>query len=113
VCLGGVRHALGGLGRRATVREAPDRCSFALPGAGGVRVRGTVSAARKDVVGWVYADPDGSEHHTANCSIADMRASVEGTGAAPVELVVESGAVYELGMRERDHGIPIQPFPDG
>jgi hypothetical protein len=72
-----------------------------------------VSAARKDVVGWVYADPDGSEHHTANCSIADMQVSVEGTGAAPVELVVEGGAAYELGMRERDHGIPIQPFPDG
>jgi hypothetical protein len=26
---------------------------------------------------------------------------------------VEGAAAYELGMRERDHGIPIQPFPDG
>jgi hypothetical protein len=29
------------------------------------------------------------------------------------ELVVPGGAAYELGMREHDHGIPIQPFPDG
>jgi hypothetical protein len=113
LCLGGVRHALGGLGRRVAVMEAPERCEFALPGAGGLRVRGTVAAARKHVVGWVYADPDGSEHHTTNCSIADMRVSVERDGAAPVELVVEGGAAYELGMRERDHGIPIQPFADG
>lgn len=72
-----------------------------------------MAAARKDVVGWVYADPDGSEHHTANCSIADMRVAVERDGLPSAELVVEGGAAYELGMRERDHGIPIQPFPDG
>ena len=23
------------------------------------------------------------------------------------------GAAYELGMREKDHGMQIQPFPDG
>jgi hypothetical protein len=113
VSVGGVRHALGGPRRGVVVHEAPERCSFALPGAGGLRVRGMVVAARKDVVGWVYADPDGSEHHTANCSIADMRVAVERAGAPPVELVVEGGAAYELGMRERDHGIPIQPYPDG
>jgi hypothetical protein len=104
--LGGVRHALG---PRVSVRESPPGCDFALRGAGGLRVRGTVAAARKDVIGWVYADPDGSEHHTANCSIADMRVEVDGASV----LVVEGGAAYELGMRERDHGIPIQPFPDG
>jgi hypothetical protein len=76
-----------------------------------VRVRGTVAAARKDVVGWVYADPDGSEHHARNCSIAAMRATVERDGTAPLE--VEGRTTCELGMRERDHGIAIQPFPDG
>jgi hypothetical protein len=74
-----------------------------------VRVRGSVAAPRKDFVGWVYADPDGSEHNTVNCSIADMRLQVEGSG----ELVVAGAAAYELGMRERDHGMPIQPFGDG
>jgi hypothetical protein len=112
VSLGGTRHALGGLGRRVVVREAPGGCELVLPGAG-VRVEGRVTAARKDVVGWVYADPDGSEHHTLNCSISDLRLHVHRAGAAPVELVVEGGAAYELGMRERDHGIAVQPFPDG
>lgn len=113
VSVGGERLALGGLGRRVAVSEAPDGCSFSLPGSGRLRVHGTVAASRRHVVGWVYADPDGSEHHTANCSIADMRVTVERDGLSPVELVVEGGAAYELGMRERDHGIPIQPFPDG
>jgi hypothetical protein len=34
-------------------------------------------------------------------------------GGAASELVVEGGAAYELGMREHDHGVPIQPFADG
>jgi hypothetical protein len=113
VSVGGVRQAVGGLGARASVRETPQRCEFSLPGPGGTRVRGNVAAARKDLIAWVYADPDGSEHHTANCSIADMRVTVERGGGAPVELVVEGGAAYELGMRERDHGLALQPFPDG
>jgi hypothetical protein len=112
VSVGARRSSLGGPGRKLEVRETPERCDFLLTGRG-VRVRGSVEAPRKDFVGWVYADPDGSEHNTINCSIANMRAIVEGDGAAAVELAVEHGAAYELGMRERDHGIPIQPFPDG
>jgi hypothetical protein len=34
-------------------------------------------------------------------------------GGAAAELVVEGGAAYELGMRERDHGMAIRPDPDG
>ena len=26
---------------------------------------------------------------------------------------LRGGAAYELGMREKDHGMPLQPFPDG
>ncbi len=110
--LGGRRHALGGPGRKVEVHEAPDRCAFLLTGKG-LRVRGSVAAPRKDFVGWVYADPDGPEHNTVNCSIADMSVQVERDGGAPLELVVQGGAAYELGMRERDHGMSIQPFPDG
>ncbi len=110
--LGGERLALGGPGKRSEVDETPERCSFALAGKG-VRVRGEVSAARKDFVGWVYADPEGPQHHTVNCSVANMRLSVERSGRAPVELSVAGGAAYELGMREHDHGMPIQPYPDG
>ncbi len=76
-------------------------------------MRGEVSAAPKDFVGWVYADPDGPEHHTVNCSVADMRLHVERDGRPTQELAVSGGAAYELGMREHDHGVPIQPYPDG
>jgi hypothetical protein len=110
--LGGRRLALGAPGRKLEVREAANHCDFLLTGRG-VRVRGTVEAPRKDVVGWVYADPEGPEHNTVNCSIADLRLQVERDRTAPVELAVEGAAAYELGMRERDHAIPIQPFPDG
>jgi hypothetical protein len=112
--LNGVRHRLGGIERlRSTdVDEAPDRCRFALAGRG-VRVRGEVSAPRSAFVGWVYADPDGSEHHTVNCSAADLELDVELDHGGPLGLRCDAGAVYELGMRERDHGMEIQPFPDG
>jgi hypothetical protein len=110
--LGGQRLQLGGPGRKIEVAESPERCHFLLSGKG-VRVRGSVTAPRQDVVGWVYADPDGPEHNTVNCSIADMRLQVDRDGDATRELVVNGGAAYELGMRERNHGIPIQPFPDG
>ena len=98
--------------RRARVTEYPDRCTFTLSGRG-VELRGTVEAPRERFVGWVYADPDGSEHHSLNCSIADMRLSVSRGRGPSSELLVTGGAAYELGLRERDHGIAVQPFPDG
>jgi hypothetical protein len=110
ISIDGRRHSLGGPGVEA--HEAPNRCEFLLRGRG-VAVRGTVSAPSERFVGWVYADPDGSEHHTVNCSIADMRATVERKGRPSLELAVQDGAAYELGMRERDHGMAIQPYPDG
>ncbi len=114
VSVAGERLALGGLGRasRPRVAEAPDRLEFAVPGRD-VVVAGTASAPRERIVGWVYADPDGSEHHTVNSSVADLAVRVARPGRAPVELRAAGLAAYELGMRERDHGIPIQPFTDG
>lgn len=111
--LDGTRHRLGGLGktRKVQVDEQPERASFTLPG-DGIVVRGEVSAPRSDVVGWVYSDPVGPQHHTAHCAIADMTLTVMRTGHEPRTLHVAGGATYELGMREHDHGIPIQPFTD-
>ena len=112
--LDGERHRLGGIERtRATkVDEQPDRCRFELPG-GGISVVGEVGAPREDCVGWVYADPDGSEHNTVNCSAADMTLTVERPGHDARVLRAEAAAAYELGMRETDHGVPLQPFGDG
>jgi hypothetical protein len=28
-------------------------------------------------------------------------------------LTSDHGGCYELGVRETDHGVPVQPFPDG
>jgi hypothetical protein len=110
---GGVRHRLGGLGklRGVEIEEGPERATFRLPGDGLV-VRGEVSAPRADVVGWIYGDPAGGQHHTAHCAIADMALTIERDGRSPLTLAVRGGATYELGMREQDHGIPIQPFSD-
>jgi hypothetical protein len=112
--LDGEAHRLGGFGkiRAASIVESPTACEFVLPGRD-IVVRGRVFAPRKDFVGWVYADPKGPEHHTVNCSVSDLELTVERPGQSTRELTLTAGAAYELGMRETDHGIPIQPYPDG
>ena len=114
LALDGVRHRLGGLGaiRSSRVEESPDGCSFVLPGKN-IVVRGRIEAPRRDFVGWVYADPTGDEHHTINCSVADLELTVERPGVPDRRLTLRGGGAYELGMREQDHGVQIQPFPDG
>ena len=114
LCLDGEVHRLGGLSRTRSTRvsERPDRLDLWMTGPS-VQVHGRVSAPPHQVVGWVYADPDGSEHHVAHCSIADLELDVEGQ-VHPMRTLRAAGvAAYELGMRERDHGLTIQPFPDG
>jgi hypothetical protein len=114
--LEGEEHRLGGLERtRATVvRDTPQGAQLVLPGKG-VKVKGRVGAEHPLFVGWEYADPDpaSERHNTVNCSIASMTLTVEREGKAPVELHTAHGATYELGMRETDHGVPLQPFGDG
>lgn len=114
LALEGQTFQLGGIERlRSTkIAERPTGCEFTLPGRG-VTVRGRVGADASNFVGWVYADPDGSEHNTVNCSIADMELEVKRRAHKPITLHLEGAAAYELGMREKDHGIPIQPYPDG
>ena len=114
--LDGVRHRLGGLGaiRSSQIEETPTGCTFLLPGKD-IVVRGRVKAPREAFVGWIYADPNpkGGEHHTVNCSVADLELTVEQPGRPSRKLTLPAGAAYELGMRETDHGTPIQPFGDG
>jgi hypothetical protein len=114
--LDGVRHRLGGLGavRSSQIEETPTGCTFLLPGKD-IVVRGRVEAPREAFVGWIYADPNpkGGEHRTVNCSVADLELTVEQPGRPARELKLPGGGAYELGMRETDHGTPIQPFGDG
>ena len=113
LALDGVRHRLGGPGliRATRVDARPDRCAVVLPGRG-LTVRGVVDAPRARTVGWRYRDPAGSERHVAHCGIADLTLEVARPGAPPLRLALAGGAAYELGMRERDHGVPLQPYDD-
>ncbi len=112
--LDGKAHRLGGFGqiRDAKIEESAGECAFVLPGKD-IVVRGKVSAPKKDFVGWIYADPKGPEHNTINCSVADLEMTVERPALPPLQLSLPGGAAYELGMRETDHGIQVQPYPDG
>ena len=112
--LDGVAHRLGGFDRiRSTkVEDEPTECEFELTGKA-VKVRGRVASEPHNFVAWVYADPAGPEHNTLNCSIADLELTVERKGAEPRRLESIGAAAYEIGMRETDHGIPVQPYPDG
>jgi hypothetical protein len=112
--LEGEPHRLGGFGKigSTSIEPAPTACEFTLPGKD-IVVHGRVSAPKKDFVGWVYADPKGPEHNTLNCSVADLELTVERPAEQPRKLMLNAGGAYEFGMRETDHGIPIQPYPDG
>jgi hypothetical protein len=113
--LAGERHRIGGLlGHRPSVEESPSgaRVDLRGPGGLGLRVRATVPAGT--AAGWRYGDPDGGGHDVVNCSIASLHVEVLGGGTqAPRVLSSHHGGVYELGMRERDHGVALAPFSDG
>jgi hypothetical protein len=112
--LDGVAHRLGGFDRiRSTrIHDEPTACEFELAGKG-VKVHGRVASEPRNFVAWVYADPVGPEHNTLNCSISDLELRVERKGEPALRLESVGAAAYEIGMRETDHGIPLQPYPDG
>lgn len=114
VSLDGDRVALGGAARTRAVEvdERPDGLRLTLPGQG-LQLRGTVTARRERIAGWVYADPEGSTHDVLNCSIADLDAVVSRPGGPDLTLVARGTAAYELGTREHDHGVAMAPFEDG
>jgi hypothetical protein len=114
ISLGGRRVRLGGLGARGLkVAESPARCTLSLPGEGGLTVEAHVDTPQGAAAGWRYADPDGGEHDVVNCSVAALTLNVRPRGEAARTLHSAHGAAYELGMRERDHGVALAPFPDG
>jgi hypothetical protein len=100
--LDGGRRPLGGLRTHAEVDARPGEATLTL---GDVRIH--VTAPLEQTVAWVYADPPGGEHHSLNCSIAALEVTVGGR-----TLATDHGGVYELGLREHDHGVALAPFPD-
>lgn len=111
------------LAGRPVVTEDPWSAQLELRGAGGLSVRASVTVPPASVAGWRYADPGvagpagagpAGEHDVANCSIAGLELAISRRGEGG-RLVLRSahGGAYELGMRERDHGVPLAPFADG
>ncbi len=84
-----------------------------VAGEDGLRVEAEIRAPAERFVTWRYADPDGPEHHSAHSSLADLRLQVRRNPGANVEFVLPMTASYELGMREADHGLEVQPYADG
>ena len=107
--LDGARHQLGGLGRvRSTLVDARPGSLRAVVGGAGVTIRATVSAPLDQTVAFAYLDT----HHALNCSVAEVHLRVERPGRPALELATAFGGAYELGLRERDHGVAVEPFPD-
>jgi hypothetical protein len=115
--LDGRRHRLGGLiAHRLHVDETPGGCAVTLAGEGGLRMEVRAEAPDGTAAGWHYADPGDEDrgHDVMNCSIASLELAVRLPGTTePRTLRTGHGGAYELGMRERDHGVPIAPFSDG
>jgi hypothetical protein len=112
VSVGGRRHRIGGPLARARVVEDPLRLDVDVRGEHGLRLEATVHSPRSQTTVWRYADPDGSEHHVANCSIAELDMVLLAPGGVPLHIRTPHGGAYELGMRETTHGLPVQPYAD-
>ncbi len=125
--LDGRRYRVGGfLARGLAVAETPDGCVVSLPGERGLALTAAAAVPHGSAAGWRYADPDdesadlngtagaSSEHDVINCSVAalDLTVRLPGEGG-PRTLHSSHGGAYELGLRERDHGVPLAPFADG
>jgi hypothetical protein len=115
LAIDGRRHRLGGLAARGLrVRERAGGCELVLGGESGLVVQARVDVPREAAAGWRYTDPGGGDHDVVNCSVSALELTLELPGGGGRRtLRTAHGAAYELGMRERDHGVPIAPFADG
>jgi hypothetical protein len=112
--MGGRRRRIGGVGARGLyVEESARGCLLRLPAGRGGSLEARVEVPAESAAGWRYADPDGGEHDVVNCSVSALALRVAHGGGQPADtLRVAHGGAYELGMRERDHGVPIAPFAE-
>lgn len=110
ISINGERLRVGGTAL-AHVHEQPSALDLRVGGPD-ADVRLTVHGNRAQTAVWRYADPDGHEHHVANCSIAELEAVVIPHGRTSQVLRTAHGGTYELGAREVPAGLPVLPFPD-
>ncbi len=118
ISLGGQRLRLGGLGARGVRAEhSAAGCALALRGEDGVAVQARARVPAGAAAGWRYSDPgsrgEGSagEHDVVNCSVAEVSLEVSLRDRPERRLHTDHGGAYELGMRERDHGVPNHGLP--
>ena len=113
--LDGERHRLGGPNRtRATlVDEHPTGARFVVTGDDGLRLEGR--SRRRPSASCAGATPTRTAPSTTaptpRCATCAPRSA--GAGRAAVEIDAPMAASYELGMRETDHGLTVQPYDDG
>ncbi len=110
ISVAGTRTVLGGIGaaRRTVVQERADGARLVLPAASGPALTVEVAAPVPRYVGWRYADPDGTGHEVANCSVAAMDLRI-----GDRHLHSDHGAVFELGTAPpHPMGVPLQPYDD-
>jgi hypothetical protein len=112
--LDGRRYRIGGLTARGPrVEETPAGCALELTGEHGLKLSVRAEIPGESAAGWRYGDPDGKAHDVVNCSAAALELDVRPGGESARRMLrTAHGGVYELGMRERDHGVPIAPFTD-
>ena len=108
---GEIRRVGGMFARGLEVEERARHLTARLPVVGGNWLDLTVDSPENLTVGWQYgdpADPGAEAHEVANCSAARMTARLTRPGeSGGTDLNTDYGAVYELGMTESDHGVPI------
>lgn len=112
LALGDRRIRLGGLGHRPQVHETPRELQLEIGGADSSALSVVATPPEDQIVVWRYADPDGSEHHVANCSVSGLQLDFKDRHGERLQLTTRHGGTYELGMRETAHGLQVQPFSD-
>ena len=93
-------------------RGVPDRLLLRPPRQGRRRPRPRLGAAEGlRRLGLRRPQGAGAQHG----QLLGRRPRADGRTAGPPgpDLTLAAGAAYECGMRETDHGIPVQPYPDG
>ena len=112
ISVDGRRTRVGGLAARGVrVHEGPQGCTLLLPGAR-AHPEGARGGAGRSGRGMALRGP--GRRRARRHQLLGRRA--RGRAPRPSEtrrLTSAHGGAFELGMRERDHGVPIAPFADG